>query len=646
MRQVRDIADFSNYIESLLARSESDDLEYKSAAGGFPGNFWDTYSAFANSGGGTIVLGVSEKKDGIYLDSLTAEQTEKYQKDFWNNVNNRSTVSCNLLKTEDLLIADYRGHRLMMFFIPGADREQRPVYRSTQPYNGTFKRNHEGDYKCTEREVRRMFADANVSHPSDSRILKNYTMDDIDSLSMFQYRQLFSLANPSHPWLVLSDFELLKKLGGYRKDRESGEEGFTVAGIVMFGKSESVTDTECCPDFFPDYQERFDPEKRWTHRICPDGTWEANLFQFYRQVLPRLQSVLPQPFVLEDNIRRNETPAHIAVREAFVNFCIHADYTENASSVVLLYKDRMEFSNPGTMLVSKTQYYQGGESVCRNKSLQKMFMLLGTAEKAGSGVDKILRGWTESNWRVPVLTTRCQPDKCVLTMKMETVMDGTTERRLVALFGKQILNVDHNVMMVLNTVCSDLSVTNESLRYVLNMHKSEISELLKRMCRANLLVRMGHGRGTTYQLPQEVATSSPKVATSEEKGCNLEDGKLQPFNPKVVTSSPKVATSEEKGYNRKERLSVILDTEDGRPGGLRKRLARGELNRLICEACEDWRTLDEITAYTQRSYDYLRNKILPELLQNGLLVMMYPGTPNHPKQKYHKNEIKSEGCLG
>ena len=78
MRQVRDIADFSNYIESLLARSESDDLEYKSAAGGFPGNFWDTYSAFANSGGGTIVLGVSEKKDGIYLDSLTAEQTEKY----------------------------------------------------------------------------------------------------------------------------------------------------------------------------------------------------------------------------------------------------------------------------------------------------------------------------------------------------------------------------------------------------------------------------------------------------------------------------------------------------------------------------------------------------------------------------------------
>ena len=43
------------------------------------------------------------------------------------------------------------------------------------------------------------------------------------------------------------------------------------------------------------------------------------------------------------------------------------------------------------MLITKAQYYHGGQSVCRNKSLQKMFMMLGAAEKAGSGVDKILK---------------------------------------------------------------------------------------------------------------------------------------------------------------------------------------------------------------------------------------------------------------
>ena len=178
MLEVRDRLNFEDYLDSLLNSVESDDLEFKSAAGGFPGSFWDTYSAFANSEGGVIVLGVIERKGKFYINNLSDEQIEKYTKDFWNNVNNRAMVSCNLLKTEDVVVEDYNGHKLMLFFIPRASREQRPVYRTSQPYNGTFKRNYEGDYKCTEKEVQRMFADADVSRPADSRILKNYSMID------------------------------------------------------------------------------------------------------------------------------------------------------------------------------------------------------------------------------------------------------------------------------------------------------------------------------------------------------------------------------------------------------------------------------------------------------------------------------------
>ena len=55
----------------------------------------------------------------------------------------------------------YNSYNIMFFHIPCASREQKPVFRTTNPYNGTFKRNYEGDYKCTEKEVQRMFADAN-----------------------------------------------------------------------------------------------------------------------------------------------------------------------------------------------------------------------------------------------------------------------------------------------------------------------------------------------------------------------------------------------------------------------------------------------------------------------------------------------------
>ena len=126
MLEVRDRLNFEDYLDSLLNSVESDDLEFKSAAGGFPGSFWDTYSAFANSEGGVIVLGVIERKGKFYIDKLSDEQIEKYTKDFWNNVNNRATVSCNLLKTEDVVVEDYNGHKLMLFFMKDNIRRDDP----------------------------------------------------------------------------------------------------------------------------------------------------------------------------------------------------------------------------------------------------------------------------------------------------------------------------------------------------------------------------------------------------------------------------------------------------------------------------------------------------------------------------------------
>ena len=632
MIDIRNIQDFNNYLDTLLNQTECDDIEFKSAAGGFPSSFWETYSAFANTDGGTIVFGVKETNGKFSLNGLSEEQIEKYKKDFWNGVNNPSNISCNLMNENNVRDAEYKGYRFLLFFIPRASKDQRPVFKTTDPYNGTYKRNYEGDYKCSKREVRRMFADADDQHPADSRILKNYTMDDIDMETIRAYRQKFSISSPDHPWLILNDIDLLKKLGGYRKDRETGEEGFTVAGLLMFGKSESITDIECTPNFFPDYREHLteDENVRWTNRICSDGTWEANLFNFYQRVLPRLQSVLPKPFKLEGNIRKEETPAHVAVREALINLCVHADYTEDASLVVKHNTNAFIFSNPGTMLVSKEQYYSGGESVCRNKSLQKMFSMLGVAEKAGSGTDKILKGWKESNWRAPIINEHQNPDKVELIMPMESLLSEDTKLRLEEKFGRVAGTFEHDVLSILALTCDEGSVTNERLRYSLNLHKREISVLLKQMCQNGLLVAQGYGRGTRYLLPEN---SNNNLFTSIEQSQKDIISSNSEVSLKVI-GKPMDNNRGTSDYYRGTSDDYRGTSDDNNINSHKKRLSKEQMDLLVISICQDWMDKEEIAQRLHRKVKYVSDVILPRLVKEKQLEMLYPGTPNHPRQKY------------
>lgn len=88
-----------------------------------------------------------------------------------------------------------------------------------------------------------------------------------------------------------------------------------------------------------------------------------------------------------------------------------------------------------------------------------MFMMLGAAEKAGSGVDKILKGWSDANWRTPFIDTICRPDVVNLYLPMLSLLDADVKEGLIELFGKGVVRIEHNCLQTLALAYTEGYVT-------------------------------------------------------------------------------------------------------------------------------------------------------------------------------------------
>ena len=82
-------------ITEIIRHPETAQVECKSAAGGLPNTMWETYSSFANTDGGVILLGVRERNHRFSVQGVS--DADLLVKQIWDAVNNREVVSANIL---------------------------------------------------------------------------------------------------------------------------------------------------------------------------------------------------------------------------------------------------------------------------------------------------------------------------------------------------------------------------------------------------------------------------------------------------------------------------------------------------------------------------------------------------------------------
>jgi predicted HTH transcriptional regulator len=606
--------------------------------GRLPESFFQTYSAMSNTRGGVVVFGFRQLSSGEFT-LIGIERPDRIISQLWSSLNNPQKVNGNILNDTSVDQIDIHGRIVIKVTIPPAKRTQKPIYIGQNPLTGTYRRDFDGDYRCDEETVKRMLAEQ-VEDSRDNHILEGFSDDDLNIDTLKTYRTAFRTVKPTHPWNNLDDREFLRSIGGYRKDRQTGKEGLTVAGILMFGNLRSILDA--LPNYLLDYQEQdaLSGNHRWIDRVTTDGSWSGNLYDFYNIVIQRLSRDLRVPFRLEGTTRIDDTPIKEAIREAFTNTIIHADYSVSVPIQIIKRQDMFRFRNPGTMRIPIADAIRGGLSDCRNRSLQMMFDLVGYGERAGSGLPKIFQRWSEQLWRRPELFEKASPDQTILILRMISLLPKDVETELEERFGVQFLDLSYIKKLALATVAIEGSVNHPRLREMSDMHPHDLSKELKELVVGRFLSPTGSGRATVYtffeprrKLEQRTLEDLP-VATPSALRVVSTESKLS--SESLATNSESLATSS-KSLSRSSEFLQNQSLIDEKLRG-RKKVPPTEMKEIIEIACSQrFLTIREIGAMVHRSHHSLRSPLI-ELIKEGRIELEYPESLNHPHQRYRANQ--------
>ena len=481
--------DFNN----LEKYRENNRIEAKKAMGGLPGSIWETYSAFANTLGGVILLGVEEWPDKT-LHAVDLPDPDKLIKEFWNNVNNPNKTSVNLLSSKDVFVQEVDGNHIVVINVPRAERSYRPVYLDGNPLS-TYRRNGEGDYKCTKEEYQAMVRDASVK-TQDMLVLNEMDMSVFNKESVRSYRQRMRLSRPGHVWEALEDEDFLMKLGAVGIGSD-GKKHPTSAGLLMFGNEYDIVREYNA--YFLDYQEQYDADTRWTDRIISSsGDWSGNVYDFYFRVYNKLTQDIKVPFKMEGGVRVDDTSVHQALREALANCLVNADYYGRQGLVVIKKRDAITMSNPGNFRIEIDTAKSGGVSDPRNGTMLKMFNLIDIGERAGSGIPHIFRVGREQGWAAPVSSENLAPDRLMLSLAFKKSDD---KKATIKSDDKKVTIKSARQKNEIITYLTDhVSAKNTDIAELLGVKSTRVKQLLKELLDEGVVVAEGNNKNRVYKL--------------------------------------------------------------------------------------------------------------------------------------------------
>ncbi len=230
---------------------------------------------------------------------------------------------------------------------------------------------------------------------TEKKQLPYLTADYLNMQLLDRVRNLARSKDPNHPWIGMSDMDILKSAGLYERDFSSGKEGFNLAAVLLFGKDETIR--SCLPAYKTDAIYRVENVDRYDDR----EDIRTNLIDSYDRLVGFISRHTDDRFYL-DGTQRISVRSIIA-RELISNILMHREYSSPFPAKVIIEKDRILTEN-----ANKTYHYgpiraESFTPYPKNPIIANFFNNIGRADELGSGVRNLFKYTKIYSESVPML---------------------------------------------------------------------------------------------------------------------------------------------------------------------------------------------------------------------------------------------------
>ncbi len=432
-----------------------------------PKSWLKSVSAFANTRGGTIVVGVGDKKELIGISdirTMTAKAAEM--------------INAHIEPSPGYELLPLREDNKDYLLIQVAEGPATPYYLVSSGFRTAYIRS--GDESI-----------AAPPHMLNSLILKgqNMTFDALPSP--------YKLSDVSFTYLVAT-------FKSIQADFSLEERDLYSFGLLLSDNRLTYAGALLCDQYVVSQSRIFCT--RWKNLTkgtvgedaVDDKEYEGNILLLLENAEQFIKNNSKKSWAVSGMIREeHEDYPQSSVREALINAIIHRDYQIVGSEIHIdMYPDRVEIISPGGMIDgSRIQSLDisGVPSMRRNRIISDVFSRLHIMERRGSGLQRILDGYHDSPEK-PVFFSESSFFRVVLPNKNYSKAD--------------VLNVPSVALSrseekIMGFISANPEVTADEIADMLDVSIRHARRLLAEMKGKNVIRRVGSDKAGKWEIVRD-----------------------------------------------------------------------------------------------------------------------------------------------